>query len=232
MSICVLGDSVAKGVVYDEKREKYVFSKNGFANLFSQEEHITIKNLAKFGCTTTKAAKILEANASHLMDSEYTVIELGGNDCDFDWSRIAESPDSFHLPNVPLPQFRSLYCDIIEKVEALGSHPVLLALPPLDPDRFFSWVSKGLNKENILKFLKEVDFIYRWHEAYNIQLFEIAKEYHVPIIDIRSEFLKTKNYRDYLCIDGMHPNEKGHQLILKTLREFVSGNKESITIRS
>jgi len=35
----------------------------------------------------------------------------------------------------------------------------------------------------------------------------------VFVVNIRNEFLRRSNYRDYLCVDGIHPNEKGHSLM-------------------
>ena len=34
---------------------------------------------------------------------------------------------------------------------------------------------------------------------------------------IRTAFLQRRDYRDYLCIDGIHPNDKGHILIADIL---------------
>ena len=221
MNICIFGDSVAKGVVYDDEKKKYVFLKDSFVNLFQRESNITVKNFAKFGCTVSKGEKILESHNTELSNYDYTLLEFGGNDCDFNWPDVAAAPDKMHLPNVPLSQFTNYYKDIITKIKESGSTPVMLSLPPLNPNSFFDWVSKGLNKDNILKYIHDIHFIYRWHESYNLQLFELADEYDIPIIDIRKEFLQQKNYEDYLCIDGMHPNAKGHQLILKSLSDFI-----------
>ena len=41
-SICVFGDSVARGVIYDETKEKYTFLKNSFIN--SQNQYKLIYN--------------------------------------------------------------------------------------------------------------------------------------------------------------------------------------------
>ena len=215
MNICVLGDSVAKGVVYDEAKEKYVFLKDSFINLFMRENNISVKNMAKFGCTTSKAIKIIDTACDDFAAFDYTLIELGGNDCDYDWAKVAERPDSPHLPHVPLDRFRSSYNDIIAKVKAKGSKPILLSLPPIDSSMFFGWVSRGLNQENILRFLHKVDTIYEWHEGYNRMVSEIAAENQVPLIDIRNVFLQEENYGRFLCPDGIHPNEQGHKLIFQ-----------------
>ena len=105
---------------------------------------------------------------------------------------------------------------------ALNAHPVLLSLPPLDADKFFNWVSKGNSPENILKWLGDVDHIFRWHSSYNDVVCKLANELKVPLIDIRSTLLTKENYTDYICDDGMHLNKKGHKLISNKVAQFCT----------
>ncbi len=80
-----------------------------------------------------------------------------------------------------------------------------------------NWVSKGINKSNILKWLGSVDMIYRRQEMYSLEVMLLATKMAVPIIDIRSAFLKNNRYEDYICCDGIHPNSYGYGLISKTV---------------
>ena len=220
--IGIFGDSVAKGVVFDEARNKYTQLKGCFANLFSQRNGLPITNYARFGCTITKGAEILNKHLGELKTFSHTVLEFGGNDCDFNWREISLSPLRPHLPNVPLPQFEEMYIKMIDAVKAAGSVPVMLSLPPLEPERFLKWVSKGLDRENILKYLGDVGFIYRWHESYSTAVNNLAKLRSICLVDVREAFLKENAYADLLCRDGMHPNEKGHALIGRLLGEKSS----------
>lgn len=221
MKICVLGDSVAKGVVYDEARKKYTFLKDSFINLFSTQRHIPVKNLARFGCTTTKGQQILDKNKELLSQYDYTILEFGGNDCNFNWEAISQDPEKDHRPAVPSCLFKETYSKMLAQIKELGSQPLLLSLPPLNQQRFFNWVCRGLNKENILKWLGDVDYIYRWQEAYNLVLFQLAQEHHVPLVDIRKIFLENRHYGELLCVDGMHPSQKGHALINSALADLM-----------
>jgi lysophospholipase L1-like esterase len=54
---------------------------------------------------------------------------------------------------------------------------------------------------------------------YSVAVEELAAEKKIPLIDIRSGFLRKKNFSRYLCADGIHPNDKGHLLISKAIRE-------------
>jgi len=212
--VCLVGDSVAKGVIFDAVRGKYVFLKNCFANIIGAETGLEIENFAKFGCTVEAAERIVDKNADKIANTEYCVLEIGGNDCDFEWAKIAETPDALHLPNTPMDRFITGYTNIIEKIKELGSKPVVLSLPPLDAKKYFAWISRGVSKENIMKWLGgSEEYIYRWHEMYNLQVSNLAKKLDVIFIDIRSVFLSEKNYERLLCEDGIHPTEEGHRLI-------------------
>ncbi|MCQ4637828.1 SGNH/GDSL hydrolase family protein [Anaerovorax odorimutans] len=221
MKICVLGDSVARGVIYDEARNKYTFLKNSFINLFSSIRQIPVKNLARFGCTTTKGQQILEKHKEQLSLYDYTILEFGGNDCNYNWEEVARTPEKDHAPAVPSSVFKDTYSNMLEQIRSCGSQPILLSLPPLNPQRFFDWVCRGLNRDNVLRWLGDIDYIYRWHEAYNLTVFQLAQEHKAPLIDIRRIFLENRHYGDLLCVDGMHPNEKGHALINSALVDLM-----------
>ena len=220
-SICAFGDSIMKGVVFDGIRGRYTFLKNSFANIFGMNTGIKVDNYAKFGCTIAVGKKLVEKHTAELSGYEYTVLEFGGNDCDFDWAAVSGHPDDVHMAKTPIDDFEALYSDVIENVAASGSKPVLFSLPPLNANRYFSWISKGLNAENILHWLGDVEHIYRWHEMYNLVVVKLASVKRIPLIDIRRAFLETRNYISLYCEDGIHPNEAGHALISEVIKGYV-----------
>ena len=65
----------------------------------------------------------------------------------------------------------------------------------------------------------DVDRIYRWHEMYNLAVCRVAMREHALLLDISSSFLERSGYQDLLCEDGIHPNEKGHDVIFESLRQ-------------
>ncbi|MBE6831347.1 MAG: SGNH/GDSL hydrolase family protein, partial [Ruminococcaceae bacterium] len=188
-SVCVFGDSVAKGIAFDSARNKYTLLKDSFVSVVAKNSHIAIKNFSKFGCTVTKGGEVLKKHMSELGRYDYTVLEFGGNDCDFNWAEVSASPESSHVPNTPVSVFEEYYSQMIDEGKACGGKPVLLSLPPIDAKRYFDWISRGLNPENILRWLGDVEFIYRWHEMYNLAVNRLAILHHVPLIDISSAFL-------------------------------------------
>ncbi len=135
-----------------------------------------MKNYSRFGSTVTKGQEILSKRLGELKDYDCVALEFGGNDCDYDWAQVAAAPDAEHLPHTPVDAFEKKYTQMIREVRAAGSCPVILSLPPIDGQRYFSWVSRGLNAANILHYLGDVEHISRWHEMYNVAVFRLASE--------------------------------------------------------
>ena len=221
-TITAFGDSVLKGVIYED--EHYKVSDSSFQKICEESFGIVIENKAKFGSTITRGESIFEKNLDAIRQSsgEYVVLEFGGNDCDFNWKEVAETPMEEHLPMSTIENFTATYSAIIREIKAMGKTPVLLSLPPIDSARYFKHISRGLSGENIMKWMRnDKQYITNWHERYNIEIFKLAIANEVPVIDITSIFLEIKNYSDYLCEDGIHPNEEGHKLIAKAIKEHV-----------
>lgn len=221
--LIAFGDSVLRGVI--SENNKYKFSKKCFANLLTEKLGTDIKNKGKFGATVTVGEKSVERCLSAITEStsEFVVTEFGGNDCDFDWKAVSADPDIPHPPKTDIKSFAEIYTRILGRLKSFGKRPVMLSLPPIDSEHFFENVSKGLSKDNILKFLGgNIRHIADWHERYNLEVFKIAAANNVPVIDITSRFLEYCDYSDFLCLDGIHPNEKGHRLIADIIYDYVS----------
>jgi len=214
--ICVFGDSIGKGVVLHPITCRYEIIKTNIGQFFGINK-MRIQNYSMFGCTVTKALSLVKRRAPELEKYQYVFLELGGNDCDFAWREIADNPGKEHLPKTPLVDFQAQYQQVVDEIRSNGSHPIILTLPPLEPNRFFSWVSRGINGDNILNWLGDVTMIYRWQEVYNIEVMKLATTMDVPIIDIRSAFLKKNHYQDLICADGIHPTSEGYNLIYQTI---------------
>ena len=72
-SVCIFGDSVARGVVLDEAKQRYVDSRSCFARLVAEASHIAVENFARFGCTVTKGSRVAQR---HLEDAARARMEL------------------------------------------------------------------------------------------------------------------------------------------------------------
>ena len=214
-SISVLGDSILRGVVLDEATKKYKFLKQGAVSGFEKMYNVSVTNYSKFGCTAKKGLEKLQAVLKNDAPSDGVLIELGGNDSDFDWEAICAGTVTEPVPNTPYSQFVSLIRTITEQTLKAGRRPFFMNLPPIDSERYFEWISKGdpVRAQKLLSFIGEKSYIYRHQELYSRAIEHIAKEYDLFTIDIRELFLAIPKYGDFLCGDGIHPNEKGHDLI-------------------
>lgn len=221
--ISIWGDSILKGVVLDEKNGRYHVLENNCVNRFAGITGASISNHASFGMTTGKAferiTKSVERNP--IAENDIVLIEFGGNDCDFKWTEVAANPEREHLPNTPINIFGEKLQSIIDIFKKVNITPILMALPPLEPAKYFEWLSRDLNKENILKFLGDIHKIYRWQEAYSEIVVQTAKDNGLRIINVRKDFLISNNYSSKFCTDGIHPNEAGHDTILDSLLSYV-----------
>lgn len=212
--IMICGDSISKGIIYDSIMGKYRKYENAFAKILENKLKVKILNISGFGNTIGRAEKkffrIFKEKKPDLV-----LICLGGNDCDFNWDKVAEEPLKSHEPKTDIIDFRQGLDKMIGMVKENGKKPILLNLAPLDPERFFNWVSKNdeKRKSNIMKWLGSVSKIYWWQERYNSAVVETARRKNVELIDIRSAFLNKYDFRECICEDGIHPNAKGQQLI-------------------
>lgn len=219
MKIGIFGDSIARGIILDEKEKRYKLLSESAVNFVKRKTKIDIENFSSYGCTVNKSATLLERVKDEISEFDYTLIALGGNDCDYNWAEVSQNPDIPHLPKTPLKIFKSVYTTMIEKITSLGSTPILVSLPPIDSGLFFDWVSKGLSKANILSFLGSVDHIAQWQASYNEVVRQLASNYKLTLLDIREKFFSFDGITKFLCSDGIHPNEAGHKLIYESIAE-------------
>ena len=194
----ILGDSIFKGVLLAADENRYYVSREIDWAAIGREFGADIRNLSKMGCRTTHAPEILKKYLEKNDRPEVIVIELGGNDCDYDWKTVAKSPSRAYQPLTPFGQFQENYRALIALAQANAGKVILVNLPPIDEKSYFEWITrKGESRENILYFLHD---------------------------DIRCSFLQCGDYRPLLCRDGIHPNSAGHQNIIRTFGEELAAS--------
>ncbi len=220
MKVLVLGDSITKGIIYDDIKQKYISSNEGFINLFKHDD-IEIENVSLMGSTVTKGLKTLERMNDEISKYDYTFVEFGGNDCNYVWSEVASSPKSSHKCATPLEDFQSIYAKIIEKIRALGSKPIIISLPPIVSSKFYNWIIRGLDGKSIMSFLGDKERLGRWQQYYNLTVAKIARNMNVPFVDITSPFLSNPDFSSLYCTDGIHPNVNGHRLIYDSIKTKI-----------
>ena len=221
MDITVYGDSILKGVLLENKR--YVVNRE-WEQLFSRRFGCRISNRSRFGCTIRKALAVIRHDCGRGEGAKgLAVLEYGGNDCDFDWAAVAADPEGEYQARTPAGEFMDDYAQAIDLIRAGGGTPVVLTLPPIHSARYLDHICRGgLNRDNIVRWLGDVEHIYRWQESYSGMVERLAREENVPLVDLRSAFLRDfRRPEALLCADGIHPSMQGQDLIFRTLSDFA-----------
>jgi len=217
----IYGDSVMKGTVLDFGYRYHAVMEE-YLKHFKQLFNVEAENRARFGITIDRGAGILKKDIDEGLNCDFALIEFGGNDCNFKWNEISLYPEAEHKPLTDLKTFQNTYLGMVEDVQRLGVKPVLMTLPPIDAERYLAFLEHaGNNPKNILKFLGDVHMIYRFHEMYSNTIAKIAQKTGALLVDVRSYFLDKIPYRDYVCIDGLHPTNKGYDLIAQAFSDFA-----------
>ena len=225
--IALYGDSLFRGVVLSSDNHRYRIAHGIDIEGIARQYALEVSNNSKFGYTIDRGFSVLRRNLEQGAHYDAVLLEYGGNDCNFDWAKVAAAPDENHDPCTPRPLFHKIYVEIIAYLRDRGITPVLSTLPPLCPERFLNWVCRdGVNSAHVLHWLGDVGAIYRYQEMYSREVERIAQETGAPVIDIRGAFLEQRRLGDFMCEDGMHPNERGQHLIHMVISDFAEQKKD------
>ena len=227
--IMIFGDSIMKGVVLSESDARYKISGLLGIDALAKRFGLSIDNRSRFGCTLEKGLGVLRRTMEKETDCGVVILEYGGNDCDFDWEQVAASPEAEHQPHTPIERFTELYAGAIEYLRGRNVVPVLTTLPPLCSERYLNWICRsGLDRENILSWLGDINAIYRYQERYSRVVEQLSERFDTPLIDLRSAFLAERRMENLFCADGIHPNEQGQQLIQDTFADFFTNAQAAV----
>ena len=213
MNITVYGDSILKGVLYENGR--YMLER-GWQKRLAERFGLRVENRSRFGVTLPKALARIEKDCETPAEGEeYALLEFGGNDCDFDWAAVSAAPEAAHACRTQPEQFLDACRRAVRALRAGGRTPVLASLPPINAELYLGFLCRGgLSRENIVRWLGDVQRIYRWQENYSQMVEQVAREEGTPLIDLRRPFLQdTRPPAQLLCTDGIHPSRLGQELM-------------------
>lgn len=221
--ICIYGDSLMKGTV-PSGSARYKFTISQYLDKIMDTFSLKVLNRAKFGAPVTKGAALLQQDLDRNITGRYTLLEYGGNDCNFDWAAVSAAPDSEHQPKTPLSVFLSTLEGMVDALLRAGSQPVLMTLPPIDAEKYLNSICSNVNciRENILRWLGDTSMIYRYHEMYSGSISNLATRKNLPLVDVRTLFLDKHNYRDLISEDGIHPSDKGYSIIYSAFQDRLN----------
>lgn len=215
--IHVWGDSLARGVVYNEERARYVISHERCTNRLQEELGCKVENHSMMGATVLEGYARFEPSTP--TPRALCVVEFGGNDCDLDWKYVSEHADEPVRAKVELDVFADALRQFVQTIRERNMTPLLATPLPLHAQRYFAWVTRGLDADAVLHALGDVNHIYRWQERYAIAVRNVARETHCRVLDLRDVFLAQRDYEHLMCLDGIHPNDAGHRLLAEATLE-------------
>lgn len=220
----IWGDSVARGVVYDETRGRYSISKFAAAPSFAQRSGAELVNRSRMGMTSVEGAEQMNYDLSRGLTADLALIGFGGNDSDFDWQSISDSPESIHLPKTSLERFEQTMREMIRTLQERSISVILTTLPPVISERYFDFVSgHGRDPVNILRWLGNRERISSFHDGYSRTVERLAGECGCALVDLARAFAAEKDASSLFCADGIHPNDKGQSLIADTMYSAICG---------
>ena len=227
--ISAYGDSILKGAVTGtDSGHLFDIIEDSSLVLASKALGFELNNQSVFGSIVSKTQRRLNRDIEKGIFSDLAIIESGGNDCDYDWTQVSSFPDEKHLPRTTLEDFIQKISEMVDVCRKNKITPLIMTMPPLVRDRWYNHILHGQDENAVLKILNDnPDRLCQNHELYNISLVEYAFKNSVQIVDMRKEMLLSENYRNLMCLDGIHPNEKGYKFMSEIwIRELPEVQKE------
>lgn len=221
MKICLFGDSVSKGIIYDNNKKRYTKG-NSFIKQFCNKNNIELDDNSRFGCTIEKAKEMVLRRIDSLKNYDYILLMLGGNDCNFNWEAVAKTPNNDHKSKLSPDEFKENYIELINIIKKYNNHIVIFNMIPVVGQMYLNYLGSSYGKEELLTFLKCSETIEHYNEMFNYVLYDISRICQVEIIDVRSCLLWIRDLSKYYSIDGIHPNQVGYDFIFKNIESNLS----------
>lgn len=211
MKIICYGDSQTRGVSYRIGRLRIL--KENYPNtlqklLSSHHRKATVINKGVFNDNSDLLLQRLSRDVI-AEKPDYTIIGVGGNDCDFQWDEVAEQPEKEHQPTVPLERYLKNIKEIVQTLQESAITPIVLTLPPLDPIRYYELLTKKYDQA-ISHWISKVGGIEYWHGLYNYHLNQLIDQLHVAKIDVRNALKKVGPLSRFISGDGIHLTAEGY----------------------
>ena len=220
--LLIYGDSIRRGITYSSELGRHKLCA-GYALESLSAIGYEVKNRCRMGATILRGIDILEKTLDECDKDTVVLFEFGGNDCDHDWHAVSEHPRDAHAPHIDEQTFTRSYKSAIARVRERGATAIMANMIPIDADRYMHTISKSNSYENILSWLGDSSMLYRFQEHYNRIVERLSTEADCPMIDLRGAFLLSHDYKALISEDGIHPTESGHDLIERSLRDFLLG---------
>ena len=217
MKLVVFGDSIVKGVItIPDSGKLFDVTENDSLTLAQKKLGFELDNRSIYGNITSKGLVKLQKFFDKGETADFCIIEFGSNDCDYDWGTL--------IQKVPLADYLENLKQMISLCRANKVTPLMMGLIPYVCDNWFKTIIKGQDEAAILNFLGgTAETLGKNQLIYKNAQAEFVKENKVQFLDPWTIF---EGHKELMCYDGIHPNEKGYQLLADAWIKFLSEIKK------
>jgi len=217
MKLVVFGDSILKGVITIPNSGKlFDTTENNSLSLAQKELGFELDNRSIYGNITSKGLLKLQKFFEKGGEADFCVIEFGSNDCDYDWGTLVQK--------VPLEDYLANLAAMVKLCREHKVTPLMMGLIPYVCDDWFKTTIKGQDEAAILNFLGgSPETLGKNQLIYKNALADFVQKNKVQFLDPWQIF---QGHKELMCYDGIHPNEKGYELLSKAWIKFLSEVKK------
>jgi len=218
MDVMVFGDSVAYGAWDPEggwvcKLRKFLDKEVNF-KLNSNSFYYFVYNLGVSDDTSADLLSRFKHDAYSRTakdEGQLVIFEIGKND-----SMFVKSKGDFQ---VPPKRFERNVKELIRQAQRLTQKIAFVSLLPVDERKTCPY--KDASKEDMRR---GIYYKNEHIEKYNSIIEKACRAAGVKFIDMYEKVSRT-DYKQLLDVDGLHPNEKGHEAIFRMVKDELLKNK-------
>ncbi len=217
MKLVVFGDSILKGVITIPNSGKlFDTTENDSLSLAQKELGFELDNRSIYGNITSKGLIKLQKFFEKGGEADFCIIEFGSNDCDYDWGTLVQK--------VPLAEYLENLAAMVKLCREHKVTPLMMGLIPYVCDDWYQTIIKGQNEAAILDFLGgSPETLGKNQLIYKNAQSDFVQKNNVQFLDPWTIF---EGHKELMCYDGIHPNEKGYELLSKAWIKFLSEIKK------
>ena len=218
MKLVVFGDSILKGVItIPDSKSLFDVTQNDSLSLAQKKLGFELDNRSIYGNITSKGLVKLQkyfekCSSGELEAADFCVIEFGSNDCDYDWGTLVQK--------VPLEQYLENLNQMVALCRQNKVTPLMMGLIPYVCDDWFKTIIKGHDEATILEFLGgTAETLGKNQLVYKNAQKDFVQKNNVQFLDPWKLFA---GHKELMCYDGIHPNEKGYEVLAEGWVNFLS----------
>ena len=212
-SVSVIGDSLLKGIIYNEDKNIYNVLENNCISLLEEENNLNINNYSICGLNINNLNKYFNLVLNKSKD-EIIILEIGSDS--FEQDLLTND----FKPLYTIGKFNRILKNIIKMSKKDNRNIVLTTIPYISNNKFYRFVSDKKGVRNQKGILEINNFI----EEINDLIKKISRKYNVLLIDLNRGI--NSYDEDLYSVDGKYLSSKGHKILRNIFME--SFNKSSV----